>query len=436
MPQPTTAIQFVRDSFDHGRSGNAGRHRVLLTGLAIAFFGLSPTAQTAPRPDGDIGNGNTAGGSGALFSLTTGTNNTANGYRSLYTLTTATANTGNGWQSLFSNTTGYSNTADGFGALLSNTAGAANTASGAQALYNNTVGNENTAAGSTALGNNTTGNQNTAVGGQALYTNTTGFQNTGAGDQALYTNTSGNFNTAYGFEALYLNTTGSYNIALGYYVGANLTTGSYNIDIGNPGVAGESGTIRIGTAGNHTATFIAGITGTTVAAGTAVVADSNGQLGTIVSSKRFKEEIKPMDTASEAILALKPVTFRYKHVLDPKGIAQFGLVAEEVEKVNPALVVRDAEGKVYSVRYEAINAMLLNEFLKEHRKMQEMEINLAQLKSEVARQEKNFQTTATLQHEEIKALTANLKAQASQIQKVSAELEVSKPAPQVVGNNQ
>lgn len=438
MFQPTqlkTEIQLVTPP-NPDRPVNRRRHSILLAGLAIIFLALSPTAQSTPRPDGDIGNGNTAGGSGALFSLTTGTNNTANGYQSLYKLTTATANTGNGFQTLYNNTTGYSNTADGFGALLSNTTGASNTGSGVQTLYNNTVGNENTAVGSQALGNNTTGNQNTAGGASALLSNTIGLQNTAVGGQALYTNTSGNFNTACGFEALYLNTTGSYNIALGYYVGANLTTGSYNIDIGNPGVAGESGTIRIGTAGNHTATFIAGISGTTVAGGITVVADSNGQLGTIVSSRRFKEEIKPMDTASEAILALKPVTFRYRHELDPKGIAQFGLVAEEVEKVNPALVVRDAEGKVYSVRYEAINAMLLNEFLKEHRKVEQQQNRIGELTTQVSEQKQAVESMIAAQRQQIEKLTALVREQGSQLQKVQAEVELQHGTTQLVNNGQ
>ena len=168
------------------------------------------------------------------------------------------------------------------------------------------------------------------------------------------------------------NTTGSNNIALGFNAGFNLTTGSNNIDIGNTGVAaGESNTIRIGTEGTQKATFIAGISGVTVAGGVGVIIDTNGHLGTVVSSARFKDEIKPMDKASEAILALQPVTFRYKKELDPDGIPQFGLVAEQVEKVNPDLVARDEQGKPYTVRYEAVNAMLLNEFLKEHRKVEE-----------------------------------------------------------------
>ena len=196
------------------------------------------------------------------------------------------------------------------------------------------------------------------------------------GVDALRDNTTSTSNTAIGAYALDNNTTGDENIALGHYAGIHLTTGNYNIAIGHFGVAGESGKIRIGTV-THKNTYIAGIYGVPIAKGFEVVIDSSGQLGTKSSSVRFKDEIKPMDTASEAILALKPVTFRYKHELDPEGVPQFGVVAEDVEKVNPALVARDDQGKPYSVRYEAVNAMLLNEFLKEHRKNEEQEARIA-----------------------------------------------------------
>ena len=221
-----------------------------------------------------------------------------------------------------------------------------------------------------------------------------------------------------GVNALFNNTTGNGNIALGFGAGDNLTTGSNNIDIGDLGVAGESNQIRIGSVGTQTATFIAGIRGATVASGVGVIVGTNGQLGTVTSSERFKEAIKPMDKASEAILGLKPVTFRYKHELDPEGIPQFGLVAEQVEKVNPDLVARDDKGKVNTVRYEAVNAMLLNEFLKQHRNVKELEAAIVQ------------------QQEEIKALTASVKEQASQIRKVSVQLKVSNATPRMVVNNQ
>jgi hypothetical protein len=209
---------------------------------------------------------------------------------------------------------------------------------------------------------------------------------------------------------------------LGVGAGENLTTEDNNIDIGNLGVAGDANTIRIGeptavtdpafgeTLPAHTATFIAGIYGTTASGGTAVYINSSGQLGTLTSSARFKQDIHSMDKASEAILALQPVTFHYKRELDPKGIRQFGLVAEQVEKVNPDLVARDAEGKAYSVRYEAVNAMLLNEFLKEHKKVEQLE------------------ATAARQQKEIDTLTAGL-------QKVSAQVELKQPSPQMAINS-
>src|SRR5262245_41349922 len=302
------------------------------------------------------------------------------------------------------------NTVLGDDALISNI-GAGNTAIGWEALFSNTTGGSNTANGGQALQFNTKGGGNTATGAGALGLNRTGSSNTGTGLQALLFNTIGDRNTADGVEALRQNSTGGNNTAVGFRAGHNLTTGSNNIDIGNKGHAGESNTIRIGTTATQTATFIAGISGVAVAGGVGVIIDNNGQLGTVVSSERFKDAIKPMDKASEAILALKPVTFRFKHELDPAGTPQFGLVAEEVEKVNPALVARDEEGKPYTVRYEAVNAMLLNEFLKEHRTVQE-------LKSIVAKQEAN----AAQQQKQIEALTAGL-------QKVTAQLELSRHAP-------
>ena len=264
---------------------------------------------------------------------------------------------------------------------------------------------------------NTTGTLNTASGVHALVSNTTGYNNTADGAGAAFNNTTGQDNIAHGYLALANNNSGSNNIALGSNAGINLTTGSNNIDIGAPGVAAEANTIRIGKSGTQNKTFIAGIRGVIVASGVGVIVGTTGQLGTVLSSARYKEQIKPMDKASEAILQLEPVTFRYKADLDPDGIPQFGLIAEEVEKVNPDLVVRDEDGKLTTVRYEAVNAMLLNEFLKEHRKNQEQEATIAQ------------------QQKEIEALKAGLKEHASQFQKVSAQLELSKPASKTVLNN-
>ena len=372
--QLTKAINPVRDSFNR----SPWRRGLLLIplALALAWFALAPAARAVdPPPDGGYLNFTTAEGEDALFSLTTGEFNTAIGFHALW-----------------NNTTGSANTATGQSALFSNTTGVANTATGDNVLFNNT-GDNNTATGESALSNNTTGSMNTAIGAFTMLSNTSGTR----------------------------------NVALGFRAGANNTTGADNINIGNAvsGPASESHTIRIGKQGTHTAAFIAGIAGVPVGGGSSVVVNSAGQLGVPPSSKRFKDGIKSMDKASEAILALQPVTFRYKHELDPKGIPQFGLVAEQVEKVNPDLVARDDQGKVYTVRYEAVNAMLLNEFLKEHRKVEEQGRKLQDQESAIAQQQK-----------EIKALTASLKEQASQIQKVSDQLEVSKAAPRMVLNNQ
>jgi uncharacterized coiled-coil protein SlyX len=250
---------------------------------------------------------------------------------------------------------------------------------------------------------------------------------TAIGFDALFSNTTGVHNTALGFVSLGANTTGSFNIALGINAGENLTVGSNDIDIGNSGVAADSHTMRIGTQGTQIRTFIAGISGTAVT-GAPVVVNASGQLGVAPSSQRFKDEIKPMDRASEAILALKPVTFHYKKEIDFEATPQFGLIAEDVAKVNPNLVVRDSDGKVYSVRYDAVNVMLLNEFLKEHRKVEEQQATITELKSTVARQQKDFQATAAHQQKQIEALTAGL-------QKVSAQFEANKPTPRVVANN-
>src|SRR4030095_5435199 len=234
-----------------------------------------------------------------------------------------------------------------------------------------------------ALFSNTTGNANTAIGVGALYKNTTGVSNTATGMAALGSNTSGFSNTAIGARALLI-ATGNYNVALGDSAGESLTTGDNNIDIGYHvlGVKGESNTIRIGNT-DISATYIRGISAQTVVGGAALFVDSNGKLGTMTASTRFSDEIKPMDKASEAILTLKPVTFRYKQEIDSKSIRQFGLLAEEVEKVYPDLIVRDNEGKPYSVRYDQVNAMLLNEFLKEHAKVEEQQATIEELRKDL-----------------------------------------------------
>jgi hypothetical protein len=343
--------------------------------LTIVLFGLLPKARAVvPPPDGGYPNFNTAEGQNALFSLTTGA-----------------ANTAVGWFSLWGNTAGSFNTAVGAGALLFNT------------------DDENTAVGATALLNNTEGNFNTAVGDSALFDNIDGLGNTACGANALQDNSIGNGNTANGQDALANNTSGGNNTALGVFAGLQQTTGSNNVYIGAD-IQGE--------AGESNRCYIASIFGQSSPNGLQVVVNSGNRLGTIASSERFKQDIKPMHKASEALFSLKPVSFHYKKEIDPAGTSQLGLVAEEVEKVNPDLVVRDKEGKPYSVRYDQVNAMLLNEFLTEHRKVQELEANNAE------------------QQREIKALVATVKEHAAQIQKVSAQVEVSKAAPHLVTNKQ
>ncbi len=410
--------------------------------FALVCFGLVQNTQAVdPPPDGGYQNGSTAEGTDALFSLAPGQEsqgNTAIGYQAMYSTTTGYANTATGFEALNSNTTGFNNTATGWLALNFSTTGVSNTATGTNAMYHNTTGNGNTANGEVALFYNTTGYFNTATGLGALLQNTTGYYNTATGGLSLYSNStaryntatgyqalkfntsgnnntadglnalfsnrSGSNNTATGLDALFNNTTGNGNIALGAFAGVNLTTGSNNIDIGSAGVAGESNTTRIRNIYSS------------VASGRAVYVNSDDKIGTLSSSRRYKEQIKPMDKASEAILWLKPVTFRYKKEIDPMHCLGFGLIAEEVAQVNADLVTCDADGKPETVRYEAVNAMLLNEFLKEHRKNEKQQATIAQLKSGMD------------------ALTATVKEQAAQIQKVSTQLEASKPAPQVVNN--
>jgi hypothetical protein len=421
-------------------------------------------AQLSPAPDGGYPCFNTAEGTDALFSVQCGVNigfdNTAIGEEALHDNSTArdntavgagalqgnngNENTATGSFALNSNTTGTDNTATGFYALAFNNSGVDNTATGSfalqknsgnnntaigfEALLSNTSGPNNTATGFEALLSNTTGADNTASGFDALQTNTTGADNAAFGIFALFSNTTGQNNTAEGSGALANNTTGGSNVGIGFNAGMNLTTGSNNIDLGAnvTGKAGEANTIRIGKQGTQQAAFIAGIAGTPVT-GAQVVVNTNGKLGVTSSSARFKEAIRPMDNSSEVVLKLKPVTFRYKEQIDPDKTPQFGLIAEEVDKINPDLVIRDQDGKIMTVRYEAVNVMLLNEFLKEHRKVQEQQATIAQLKKQM------------------ETVVASLKEHDSKIHRVSAQTETSKfaaeqansgsNAPQVVQSN-
>ena len=380
--------------------------------LLTGFASLHPAQAVVPPPDGGYPNFTTAEGLNALKNLTTGVGNTGIGWYSLFANSSGSYNTGVGAAALLFNTTGEQNTATGVAALFNHGTGNANTAIGSLALFSDTSGQLNTAIGAGALFSNVggpfPGSFNTATGASALARNT-GGDNTATGAQALQSNTSGNDNTAVGLNALVMNTTGDHNVALGSMAGSQQTTGSHNIYIG-ASIAGS--------AGESDACYIASIFGQTSASGAPVLINSNNKLGTMTSSKRFKEEIKPMDKASNALFALNPVTFRYRKEIDPAGTTQLGLVAEDVEKVDPNLIVRDKEGKAYSVRYDQVNAMLLNEFLKEHRKVDAQKCKIDQQDAKIARLE-----------QQVEALAASL-------QKVSAKLELNDPQPRTVLNNQ
>jgi hypothetical protein len=325
-----------------------------------SVMATSALAQQPPDPVTSDSLANTAMGTNALLHVNldeSGCHNTATGEDALYSDTSGSYNTASGFSSLFSNTTGNNNTAFGFQSLYFNTTGIDNAANGYQALYKNTTGTFNTASGSGALYGNTTADYSTASGYEALY-NSNGGSNTASGYQVLYANTSGGNNTASGVHALASNTTGSSNVAFGWHAGYNLTTGSNNVDISSVGVAAENGAIRIGTTGTQTKAFIAGIYGTSVS-GSAVMVNSSGQLGVVVSSERFKTDITPIGTDTAQLQALRPVKFHLKS--DPNGAVQYGLIAEEVAKVYPQLVVRDENGRIDGVRYDELAPMLLNE---------------------------------------------------------------------------
>ena len=391
--------------------------------LAFACFGFLPKMQAvSPPPDGGYPGANTAEGDGALLGVTTGAFNTAAGFLALGGNTTGSFNTALGAGTLLVNQVG-SNTAIGAGALLSNTIGFGNTANGAFALFSNTTGLTNVANGYQALLSNTTGGRNTAIGTGALLSNTIGTENTATGLGALATNATGVANTANGVNALVANTTGSGNTAMGDNALAFNTAGHGNTALGDGAgnnVTTASNVICLGSLGANVTNscFIGNIRGITTANNDAipVLVDSAGQLGTLSSSLRYKTDIKPMDKASESILALKPVSFRYKVHNDTTP--QYGLIAEQVAEVDPNLVVRDNNGEIYTVRYDAVNAMLLNEFLKEHQALVEETHKVEQQGAMIARQQ-----------EQIDALTAGL-------HKVSAQLELSKSTPQTVLNSQ
>jgi len=416
-------------------STGAGNTAVGWYSLSSDTLGSYNTAVGAGTLVLNHGDSNAATGAAALLLNGSGTQNCAYGTDALvyngFGVSGADFNDGFGAFALFNNTDGYQNNAFGNHALFENVHGAGNTAVGDLALQSNdsdgmSLGNINTAVGAQALIANVDGDSNNAVGYSALENNIDGAQNNAVGTYALV-NSTGAANTAVGDSTFMNGASGNFNTVIGWHAGSNTgVDGSDDIYIGataGPASGAENGAIRIGDPGFVTGAWIAGIFGATSTGGSAVFVNSSGKLGTVTSSARFKDDIKPMDKASESIFALNPVTFRYKKQIDANGTPQFGLVAEQVAKVNPDLVVPDQEGKPYSVRYEAVNAMLLNEFLKEHRTVQD-------LKATAEKQ----QATIALQESQINALTASLREQATQIQKVSAQLEMIKPAPQVVEN--
>ena len=465
-------------SFSNSMNRSNWRFGFILTLLLLACFALWPVSKAfavSPTPDGGYPGGNTAEGTDALLNLTSGIWNTALGFEALNHDTAGKINTATGLRALFSNTSGSNNTATGVYALYSNTIGWYNNAVGAYALSHNTIGNYNTANGYGALYYNTEGEQNTATGFAALYRNTTGGVNTAVGYQALNRNTIGSDNTAVGYDALlhntegtsntangvsalvhnttgsnntangvgalvnntegasntangYLalndNTTGNNNTAIGYVAGLNIT-GSGNVCIGQGvvGVAGEDNTTRI----RNVYTTVQPVVGIDP---DLVTVDSSGRLGRgNVSSRRYKHDIKQMDNASEAILALKPVTFRYNKEFDPTQTLAFGLIAEEVAEVYPDLVGRNPNGEPESVRYEQINAMLLNEFLKEHRKVE-------QQAREMRQQRKDFEATIAELKKQIEAVAAHSKKQDANIQRVSAQIDLSRSVTKLADDNQ
>jgi hypothetical protein len=330
---------------------------------------------------------NTGAGKSALSNDTTGDYNAALGGYALEKNIDGSRNTASGFFALNNNISGTENTAAGYTALNGNTTGNSNTAVGAHALEATTIGHSDTGLGAYALSANTTGIENTAGGMKALFTNQTGAQNTAEGFYALYAAT-GSHNTAVGTRALNYLGAGEDNVALGYEAGYSVTAGNANIEIGSPGKKDDSQTIRLGVQGTQKRVFIAGIFGATASGGVPVVVTPNGQLGTLTSSARFKRNIRDLGDVTATLMALRPVTFQYRADLDPAGTPQFGLVAEEVARVAPELVVRDADHRPYTVRYDAVNAMLLQQVQQQQHTIADQQKLLEQLAARVAALEK------------------------------------------------
>jgi hypothetical protein len=390
--------------------------KIMFTTALSAFvcFGLCPQGQSATdTPDpGSLPISNTADGSNALLSISSGIYNSAFGFDALLAISDGSFDTGVGAGALIVDTAGV-NTAVGAGALFSNTVASDNNAFGTFALFNNDItgagsANFNNAHGRNCLLNNTDGDENDAFGDDSMFENTTGSQNTAVGDDSLDGNTTGSGNVAVGKEAGNSIVDGNDNVVLGHNAGIGLVHASRNIAIGTE-AAGPFLDL-------DDTCFIGSIFGEPVSdPGTqaAVFVDQFNVVGIFNSSRKYKHDIQPMDKASETLYQLKPVTFKFNS--DWKGSTQYGLIAEDVAAVDPQLVVRK-DGETVTVRYEQINSMLLNEFLKEHKKVEDQQASISQLKSEMH------------------TMVAQLKEQAAQIQKVSAQLEVNKGAPQVVTN--
>ncbi len=340
---------------------------------------------------------------GALFVHTTGTNNLFVGPGAGNPATTGSANAGFGKDALRSNTTAAGNSAFGEEALFSNTSGSQNSGFGENSLRANATGTRNNAFGRGALAANTAGGNNAGFGADALTSNLTGFYNSAFGESALRANTTGNLNSAFGENALRSNTTGSNNAALGQLAlqgsttgsrnvavgpgaGSSQTTGSDNIYLANSGVAGESGQIRVGSVGTHTQATVAGIHGRTSASGIAVLVNASGTLGTTTSSGRFKQDVEDMAGASDLLMQLRPVTFRYRKEVAPDASdeRQYGLIAEEVAEVAPELVALDLEGRPHSVKYHLLPALLLNQAQRDQRAIEALERRIGELERELA----------------------------------------------------
>lgn len=387
-------------------NNNLYRSKCIL--ISVILFGFSPAWSSPPNVVLSDVNRNTAGGESALFNTSTGANNTAFGFRTLLANGAGSSNTGLGASVLSANTVGTNNTGIGFRALSVN-----------KGLIDSGDGSNNTAIGANSLLRNTQGQKNTATGGSSLGANTTGDWNTANGYGSLQKNITGGGNTGIGFQALLNSTAGNFNLALGFGAGSALTIGGNNIYLSNTGIARESSSIRIGN-GSHTRTFISGIRGvkTGSANAVAVVIDSNGQLGTVNSSARFKKDIKDMRSASQNLMKLRPVTYRYKETDEnSSNPLEYGLIAEEVAKIFPDLVAYGADGQIETVQYQKLTPMLVNELQLMNRQLETEKQKNKALADEVTKMKAQFHEVADLKNQ-----VKDLQSQAKIIQVLTAKL--------------